>query len=409
MLRGGTVNEIHELHRQRVRIREISRRLGVARNTVRKYLRAPGVPWARSRPRPSKLDPVRGYLDARIAQGITNCAVLLRELRAQGYTGGRTILKDYVHPRRPPRTARATMRFETAPGEQAQVDWGHFAYRTPDGQQRWCWAFVMVLAWSRAIYVEFVRRADVGTFMRCHLHAFAAFGGVVERCLYDNAKVVVLGRDAGGEPVWNQVFLDFALRVGFGLRLCAPYRAQTKGRVESGVKYVRRNFWPTVEFTDLADLNAQARVWTDTVAQVRVHGTTQERPIDRLIQERGHLRGLPAAEHLVPFLRDSRTVARDGFVAWEGAYYGVPWRWAGQRVQVEPNPTTIIIWAGAERLAVHPRALTAGQRLTTPGQWSGLPRGDQRPTPEPLAIQRPTVDVERRPLAAYEAVLAGGA
>lgn len=100
MLRGGTVNEIHALHRQRVKIREISRRLGVARNTVRKYLRDPAVPRARSRPRrPSKLDPVRGYLEARLAQGITNCSVLLRELRAQGYTGGRTILKDYVHPR----------------------------------------------------------------------------------------------------------------------------------------------------------------------------------------------------------------------------------------------------------------------------------------------------------------------
>lgn len=324
MLGGNEVKQIHELHGQALSIREIGRRLGLARNTVRKYLRQPGVPVAKRRPpASSKLAPFQAHLDARLAQGLTNCAVLLRELHAQGYTGSCTILKDFVRPRRPPRTAAATMRFETAPGEQAQVDWGHFAYLTPAGERRWLWAFVMVLAWSRALYVEFVRRADVHTFLRCHLHAFHAFGGRPRRCLYDNAKVVVLGRDAGGTPIWNRTFLDFALRLGLELRLCAPYRAQTKGRVESGVKYVRGNFWPTARFSDDADLNAQARVWIDTVAHPRVHGTTGERPADRIVVEQAHLVRLPEPTTLAPYLRDTRKVARDGFVAWEGAYYGV--------------------------------------------------------------------------------------
>ena len=122
------------------------------------------------------------------------------------------------------------------------MDWGVFSYVGEDGRKHRMWGFVMVLGWSRAIYVEFVRRADEATFIRCHLNAFDYFGGVPRRCLYDNAKVVVLGRDDDGRAKWTDRMLDFARKVGFELRLCRPYRAQTKGKVESGVKYVKGNF-----------------------------------------------------------------------------------------------------------------------------------------------------------------------
>jgi transposase len=402
MLKGGTVKQIYELRGAGLSIRGIGERLGLARNTVRKYLRSPGVPVAKARPRrPSKLEPHRAFLDGRIAGGVLNTAVLLRELRARGYTGGSTILKEYVEPFRRARQPVATVRFETAPGEQAQVDWGQFRYRAADGAERSVWCFVLVLSWSRAIYAEFAPRADVATFIRCHLRAFERLGGVPRTCLYDNAKVVVLGRDAAGEPVWNERFLDFALRLGFEIRLCRPYRPQTKGRVESGVKYVRGNFWPTARFADLADLNDQARAWAEQVADPRVHGTTLERPSDRLTRERPHLLGMPPAEHLVPFRREDRRVGRDGFVAYERAWYGVPWRRAGQLIQVQVDAATVELWAGPERLVVHPRAITPGQRLTAPGQWAGLPDGDGKPPKEPLAVQVPSLEVEQRPLAAY--------
>ena len=201
------------------------------------------------------------YIDVRLAEGLENCVVLLREIRELGYEGGYTVLKDYVHPRRRPRQPKATMRFETGPGEQAQVDWGVVSYKGEDGRKHRMWVFVMVLGFSRAIYVEFVRRADVPTFIRCHLNAFDYFGGVPRRCLYDNAKVVVIERDdEDGDHEWNSRMLDFARRVGFELRLCKPYRAQTKGKVENGVKYVKGNFWPSVRFSDDADLNRQALV-----------------------------------------------------------------------------------------------------------------------------------------------------
>ena len=272
--------------------------------------------------------------------------VLLREISELGYDGGYTTLKDYVKPRRRPRQPKATVRFETEPAEQAQVDWGSFSYISENGRRRRMWAFVMVLGWSRAIYVEFVRRADVATFIRCHLNAFEYFGGVPKLCLYDNAKVVVLGRDQDGRPEFNSRMLDFARRVGFELRLCRPYHAQTKGKVESGVKYVRNNFWPSARFSDDADLNRQALEWCDAVANERVHGTTGRTPKRMLAIERETLGAMPEIGSLGVYFREDRRVGCDGYVNWDGSWYGVPWTWAGDVVQVGVNAGTVQIWSG---------------------------------------------------------------
>jgi transposase len=414
MLKGGQMKQIYELHGQGLSVRRIATILGISRNSVRKYLRSPGVPRPKPRaPRGSKLDPYTAYVRERVAAGMDNCVVLLRELQARGYTGKYTVLKDLVQPlRRRAVASGATMRYETAPGEQAQVDFGYCTYTTSEETTRGIWVFVLVLGWSRALYVEFVRRADTATFLRCHVNAFRLLGGVPQRCLYDNPKIVVLARDEAGQPVWNPRFLDFTLRVGFDAKLCHPYRPQTKGKVESGVGYVKKNFWPTAQFVDDADLNRQAQTWVDTVANVRVHGTTRERPVDRLAQERSQLRALPEAMRLRPFLREERKVGRDGYVRWDGAWYGVLWTWAGKMVQVDATDATVEVWAGPpheQRLAVHPRATQPGQRFTLPGQWAGLPAaatGSPRPRQETLAVQVPAVVVETRPLQVY-AALAG--
>jgi transposase len=409
MLGGVLMKRLYELHGQGLSIRRIAAELGIARNTVRTYLRAEGVPQAKPRPkRGSRLDPFAPHIDARLAAGVTNCVVLLREVRAQGYAGSYSLLKAYVRPRRRPRQPKATVRFETEPGHQAQVDFGQCRYATDDGATKQVWVFVMVLSWSRAIYVEFVARADEATFLRCHHHAFVAFGGIPRTCLYDNTKLVVLARDGEGEPVWQRTFLDFSRRLGFTPRLCQPYRPRTKGRVERGIDYVKENFWPAARFTDLLDLNTQAQGWVRTVADVRVHGTTGEQPAVRLAQERAQLLALPAVATVEPLLREVRKVGRDGFVRWDGSSYGVPWRWAGHLVGVQASATVVELWAGEERLAVHPRATRPHQRFVLPGQWDGLPMGDARPPREPLAVQLPTVEVEARSLGIYDALVGEG-
>ena len=317
------MKEIYEMEGAGRSILWIAEELGVARNTVRRYLKSPEAMQPKPRPRrASKLDPYTGYVDRRMSEGLENCVVLHRELRGLGYEGGYSIVKSYVSPRRRRRQPDATVRFETAPGEQAQVDWGSLAYLGEDGKKWRIWVFVMTLGWSQACYVELVRRAYPAAFIQCHVNAFEYLGGVPRRCLYDNAKVVTLGRDEEKRPVWNQRMLDFALRAGFEVRLCQPYRAQTKGKVESGVKYVQRNMWPSLRFTDDADLNRRGLEWCDSVANARMHGTTHRIPWEMLAEERPHLGKLPGRAALAPYLREDRMVARDGFVSWEGPATG---------------------------------------------------------------------------------------
>ena len=403
------VKELYELKGEGHSIRGIARELGISRNTVRRYVRSSEVPKPGSRPRHgSKLDPYTEYIDDRLSDGLDNCVVLLKEIRELGYDGSYPTLTSYVKPKRRPRQPKATVRFETEPGEQAQVDWGVLSYNDESGRRRRMWTFVMVLGFSRAIYVELVRRADVATFIRCHINAFEYFGRVPRRCLYDNAKVVVIERDEDGRHEWNSRMLDFARRVGFDLRLCRPYRAQTKGKVESGVKYVRRNFWPSARFMDDSDLNGQALEWCDVVANARVHGTIGEVPKRMLEVERSSLGVLPDRSGLGVYLREDRKVGRDGYVNWDGSWYGVPWTLAGSIVQVGVNAGTVEIWSGQERLAVHPRAHRRRQRLTLPGQWDGLVDGDTRPKRESVAVQVNAQQVERRSLEVYDLLAGGG-
>ena len=156
-----------------------------------------------------------------------------------------------------------------------------------------------------------------------------------------------------------------------------------------------------------ADLNRQALEWCDVVANARVHGTTHRVPWEMLEEERPHLGKLPDRATLAPYLREDRKVSRDCFVSWEGSRYGVHWKWVGATVQVGERQGTVEIWSGDERIAVHPRAQQPKQRFILPGQWAGLPRGDNRPRKEAVAVQIPSGEVERRSLEVYELVAGG--
>ena len=334
MLKVEEVKEIHEMKGAGRSVRGIAQELDVSRNTVRRRLKFPEAMRPKPRPlRGSKLDPYTEHTDRRMAEGLENCRVLDREVRALGYQGGYSTVVQYVRPRRRHKQPEAAMRFETAPGEQAQVDWGSLPHIGEDGKRRRVRVFVLTLGWSRACCVEMARR-----------------------CLYDNAKVITLGRDEEKRPVWDRRMLDFALRAGFEAGLCQPYRAQTKGKVENGVKYVRRNMWPGMRFTDDADLNRQGLEWSGVAANARVHGTTYRIPWE-----------MPDRVTPAPYLRKDRKVARDGLVSWEDSRYGVHWQWVGRTVQVGQRLGTVEIRSGDERIAVHPPAQRAGQRFILPG------------------------------------------
>lgn len=405
ILRGESFLTLHELRAQGKSIHEIVRTTGIARNTVRKYLRSRELPVRKPQPkRRSKLEPFKEYLRLRISQGVLNCVVLLEEIRQRGYLGGKSILKNFVKTFRSPKQAQAVMRFEVDPGEQAQVDWGVVKYQDEQGEEHSLYAFVFLLSYSRDCYVEFVEQCDLSTLLRCHIHAFEHFGGVPRRCLYDNMRTVVTGRDDTGAPKFQTRFLDFALTVGFQPTLCHPYRPQTKGRVERMVRYLKQNFVPGRRFTSLPELNQQVRAWC-VKASERIHDTTKRRPCDMLLEER--LQTFVGVERLQSYLTEERTVSRDGFVSYCSARYGVPWEYAGQQVEVLDMGDKIKILKNNVEIAIHPKSAVPGLSFRCPGQWDGIPMGAKGQKDKAMLVQVVSPEVQTRDLNAYDA-LAGG-
>jgi transposase len=354
------------------------------------------------------------YLKKRMSEGVLNCSKLLDELRKQGYQGGRSLVKNFVQPYRATQRAMATVRFETEPGEQAQVDWGHFGFIEHYGRRRRLYAFVMTLGWSRAMYIEFTISADAAWWLRCHQHAFAYLGGVPRVVLHDNLKTAVLSRDADGTIHWNERYLDFADYYGFTPKACRPYRAQTKGKVESGVKYLRGNFWPGLRFLDLADLNRQARDWLDYTANVRIHGTTGQVPFARLaLEPLQSTLGKPDYDtSLITFRRSTK----DCFVSYDGNYYSVPSDHARKLLKLKESESgqLLVLNAQDEMITQHPLVAGHHQRIAVPAHYANI-RQESWPTQRPLAMQigpRESLcglpaapQVETRPLSWYEQLL----
>lgn len=288
---------IISLHRQGLSIKAIARRLGISRNTVRAALRREGPPAYQRTATSSKLDPYKDYLVARLTEFPELSAVaLFEEIVALGYPGGLSIVKDFTRPYRV-RRKEPVVRFETAPGLQAQADWSELGRHQLGGELTAVHLFVMVLGYSRIMYAKATTSANVDTFLTCHVAAFESFGGMPAEILYDNAKVVVLSR-ARDRIRFNPAFLDFAGRYGFAPRLCRPYRAKTKGKVERTIGYVKDRFLVGRSFAGLDDLNEQLAYWIESKANQRVHATTGERPCDRLKRE-----GLVPFDQAMPWKR----------------------------------------------------------------------------------------------------------
>ena len=362
MLNLDQFMNIRFLQKQGHSVGQIARMTGHSRNTVRKLLRAKIAPRQQPRVRGSKLDAYRDYLTERWQAHRLSAVRLIAEIQPRGFTGSVKIVRRFlaqlqaVHRADP----RLTVRFETPPGEQAQCDWAEVGrYPQPDGTTIKVYAFVMVLGYSRYLYAEFTRSMDVATLIRCHQNAFAFFGGWPRRILYDNMRQVVIGPDR-----INPRFLDFVRHHGFEAKRCRPYRPRTKGKVERSVSYLRDSFLNARSFEGLDDINAQARHWLGHVANVRVHGTTQIRPCDRLAAE-----ALTCAAELNPYQvtrSTARTVSVEALVRYETNDYSVPARWVGARVSVDAGEQVIHIRSGNLVIAQHPVNAGHNQRTESP-------------------------------------------
>lgn len=401
---------MHKLKAEGQTVSQIARVTGADRKTVRACLaRMQWQPYCREASGETLLTPHLAWLAQRAPQVHFSARILFQELRREhGFVGGYGTVKNAVRPWR----AEATMasltqlRFETDPGEQAQVDWGQVRVRFADGPAE-IHIFVMTLGYSRRAWVEGFRNERIGSLLAAHENAFAHFGGVCTELLYDRMRTVVLGT-VDGRPRWNPTFEAFAKHWGFQSRVCRPYRAQTKGKVESGVKYVKRNFLPGRVFRDLADFNDQLQTWNAEVADLRVHGTTHQRPFDRFAAEANALtatRGHPS--FLQAMVRD-RVVAGDWLVTIDANRYSVPWRLIGKTVQVVRAGEHWQIAYRGELVAVHPVLAGRHQLNVLPEHGPGASGRNARRRFAEAAPSTPATTsegVEIRDLAVYEQLL----
>jgi transposase len=222
---------IRDLHRKGVSISEIARRTGHDRKTVRKIIKGPLVAEPKPRlGRQGKIDPYVPYLLERINAGVLNARKLYQEIRDLGYPGKETQVRSFMQPHREQRCSQATVRFETEPGQQAQVDWGHFGYIKHEGKRKRLYGFMMTLGWSRAMYLELTVSVNIAWWLRCHIHAFHYLGGVTKEILHDNLKTAVVSHASDGTICWNRRYLDFADYYGFTQGPVSPIEPRPKAR-----------------------------------------------------------------------------------------------------------------------------------------------------------------------------------
>lgn len=382
------LQELVRLHRQGTGAREVARLLGMSPNTEREYREAldgagllkgdvaalpelGALKAAARKHRPPKMAPQEtssittweSTIATMLKRGATPQAIYdCLRLQDEKFTGSRWAVKRLCRRLNEEQGVQAkdvVIRVETAPGEVAQVDFGYVGklYDPDEGVLRKAWVFVMVLGYSRHMYAQVVFDQRVETWLRLHAEAFAALGGVPRVLVPDNLKSAVIRAAFGPseDPGLNRSYVELARHYGFAIDPAPPRSPEKKGKVESGVKYVCRNFFKPRKPEDIREANRELQRWTREIAGMRVHGTTGQRPLEVFEQEeRAVLRALPPTPY-VPVLWRKARVHRDCQVAFERRLYPVPWTLVGREVWVRATPTTVDVYAEDERVATHSR------------------------------------------------------
>jgi len=333
---------------------QIARALSLDARTVSHWLTQTHFHARRCEPRPSKLDPYKRTIRQLLENHPYSAVQVVQRLREDGYEGGLTIVKDYLATVRPRRTpAFLTLAF--APGECAQVDWGHYGSVNVGNTRRKLSFFVMVLCYSRLMYLEFTVSQTMEHFLACHQHAFEFFGHrVPAKIMVDNLKSAVLQRLTGQAPVFNQKYLDFALHHGFQIVPCAVGKGNEKGRVEAGVGYVKKNLLAGLDLPDFQAINPTARQWLDTIANQRIHGETRRRPVELFELEKALLH--PMSGNLYDIATRHTVRASNRFrVTFDTNRYSVPAQYASRRLTLNAYPDRLCIYHDNKLIARHPR------------------------------------------------------
>jgi transposase len=339
-------------------------------------------------------------------------------LRGQGFKGSYDVVQRYVKELKQKRDHVAYVRFETLPGQQGQVDFGDFVIQCSDGSKITIYCFIMVLGFSRKMYVEFIDCCTLANFLKCHQKAFEFFGGIPAEILYDNMKNVVI-KKLVGKVQWNASFLAFCVHYGFKPLTTPAYAPWAKGKVERPIQYVRQRFWLGYEYYNLKETNKNILEWLKQVAEERVHGTTHEKVRLRFEKEQGSLGSLPRSEYDISE-KLWRKVYKDCQLSFDGNKYIVPHEYAGKQVLLKVKDGQVRIFFDDQLLVSYKIPAGKGETLG----WHLYERlkkdKDQlrRKYRKPFKKVKPTrdlwknrmqIEVMKRPLSVYENILKGGA
>jgi transposase len=362
------IKDCHE--RQGLTVAQTARALGLHEQTVVKWLACEQFHPRQSAPRSSRLDPFKDQVIRLLETHPYSAQQIYQRLREGGFEGGFTIVKDYVRRVRPVRR-EAFLKLSFAPGEAAQVDWGEYGSIGVGSTRRRLSFFVRVLCYSRLMYVEFTVAQTMEHFLAAHEHAFAAFGGCPGRLMIDNLKSAVLRRVVGEAPVFNPRYLDFARHWGFDISPCNVAKGNEKGRVESGVGYVKKNLLNGADFLDFSAVNPAAEVWLASIANVRLHGETHQRPVDRFKDEQALLQPLNPMPYDIGRIQSQRA-SKQFRVALDTNHYSVPAEFASQRVTLKAYPDRVCIYHQDKLIARHLRSYDRHQDIEDPDHPKAL-------------------------------------
>jgi transposase len=357
MIDYQTYCQIRHLRLQnKLSLRQIARELGLSYTTTQKWAQRQSYQKPSAPKRQSKLDAFKGQIIRLLERHDYSARQIFQQIQEGGYGGRYTLVKEFVHQVRPQRRpAFLTLHFQ--PGECAQVDWGCAGSVPVGSTRRRLSFFIMVLAFSRKMYLEFTLAETLEHFLCCHQHAFEYFGGLTAQVWVDNCKVAVLSR-APGSIAFNPSYLDFAQHYGFEIRACGVGQPQEKGRVESAVAYVKKNFLHGLELSDFQIINPAARHWLDTVANVRVHGQTHKTPQELFAQEK--LKPLHPLAYQAAVL-DSVRVNSQFRIRVDGNRYSVPCQYASSKLWLKLFSDRLLIYDREKLVAEHVRSYDRNQ------------------------------------------------
>jgi transposase len=365
MIDYSTYCQIHQLHGQKgLKISQIAAELNLDPKTVAAWIAQPSFQPRNTSKRSSKLDAFKGQIVAMLERHAYSAQQIFQQLLTQGYAGGYTILKEFVRLVRPPRKP-AFLMLEFAPGECAQVDWGQYGSVQVGSTRRRLSFFVMVLCHSRVMYVQFTLCESMEQFLTCHRHAFEFFGGVPQKVMIDNLKVGVVRHPTGQKALFNPHYADFAAHYGYIPVACNVRKGNEKGRVENGVGYIKKNFLNGLDIPSFQAVNPAARQWMDTVANVRIHGETGQKPIERFDQEKPLLKPLPVMPYDCAVIRQT-PASRCCHVRFQTNRYSVPYLYASQQLTLKVYPNQLLFFHAEKLIATHARCYDRRQIIRNP-------------------------------------------